>query len=134
MYELLKDGVTNPGLSLLAQAVAEYPDVDGLVLLIRLEIQHRRSFMSWRTIDSVATEHILSEDWKGAYNVVPIPAVELRQKLLAMTTDGGPADAAARCLRRIDELRDEYGMPDSEPRHPDLASGRPWPIMIPADE
>jgi hypothetical protein len=51
-----------------------------------------------------------------------------------MTTDGGPTDAAARCLRHIDELRDEYGMPDSEPRHPDLASAKPWPILIPADE
>jgi hypothetical protein len=23
----------------------------------------------------------------------------------------------------------EYGLPEGEPRHPDLASGRPWPMM-----
>jgi hypothetical protein len=108
--------------------------VDGLVLLIKLEIQHKRSFLSWRTIDSLVTEHIPVEGSQSTYNVAAIPAVELRQRLLAMTADGGPTDAAARCLRHIDELRDEYGMPDSEPRHPDLASGRPWPILIPADE
>lgn len=134
VYQLLEDGATTAGLELLAYAVAESPDVDGLALLIKLEIQHKRSFLSWRTIESLVTEHIPVEGSQGTYNVTPIPAVELRQRLLAMTTDGGPTDAAARCLRQIDELRDEYGMPDSEPRHPDLASGRPWPILIPADE
>lgn len=134
VYRLLKDGATTAGLELLAYAVAESPDVEGLVLLIKLEIQHKRSFLSWRTIDSLVTEHIPVEGSQGAYSVVPVPAIELRQRLLAMTMDGGPSDAAARCLRHIDELRDEYGMPDSEPRHPDLASGRPWPILIPVDE
>lgn len=134
IYQLLKDGVTTAGLELLAYAVAASPDVDGLVLLIKLEIQSKRSFLSWRTIDSLVTEHIPVEGSQGTYNVAPIPATELRKRLLAMTTDGGPTDAAARCLLHIDELRDEYGMPDSEPRHPDLTSGRPWPILISADE
>lgn len=134
VYQLLKDGATTAGLELLAYAVAESPDLDGLVLLIKLEIQHKHSFLSWRTIDSLVTVHIPVEGSQGTYNVTPIPAGELRKRLLAMTTDGGPTDAAARCLRHIDELRDEYGMPDSEPRHPDLASGRPWPILMPADE
>jgi hypothetical protein len=45
-----------------------------------------------------------------------VPAVKLRQKLLAMTTSGGEDDPAARCLNFIDELRDEYGAPEAEPR------------------
>jgi hypothetical protein len=134
VYHLLKDGAPTAGLTLLSEAVAEYPDTDGLLLLIKLEIQHNRSFMSWRTIESLVTEHVPSEDWQGAYNIVPVAAVDVRRKLLVITADGGPMDAAARCLRRIDEFRDDYGVPDSEPRHPDLASGRPWPIMIPADD
>lgn len=134
VYELLKNGATSSGLELLAQAVSESSDAEGLVLLIKLEIQHNRSFLSWHTVESLVTEDIPVEGARGAYNVAPIPAVELRQRLLAMTTDGGPSDAAARCLRRIDELRDEHRIPDSEPRHPDLASGRPWPILMPADK
>ncbi|WP_438826512.1 hypothetical protein [Ruegeria atlantica] len=35
------------------------------------------------------------------------------------------------CLNLIDQLRDEYGAPESEPRLPDLASGRRWPILKP---
>lgn len=131
VYQLLKDGATTPGLALLGQTVAETPDADGLQLLIKIEIEHKRSFISWRTIENVVTEHVPSENWKGAYDIVPVPAIELRRKLLAMTTDGGDTDVAARCLRQIDEIRDDYGTPDSEPRHPDLASGKPWPIILP---
>ena len=131
VYELLKVGATKPGLALLAQAVAKNPDVDGLLLLIKIETEHKSSFISWRTIEHLVTEHVPSEDSKGAYEVIPVPAVELRRKLLALTTDGGPMDAAARCLNQIDKIRDDYGTPDSEPRHPDLASGKRWPIMIP---
>ena len=48
-----------------------------------------------------------------------------------MTTDGGPRDFAARVLREIDRIRDENGGPEDEPRHPDLAAGKPWPIIVP---
>ncbi len=41
-------------------------------------------------------------------------------------------DVATRYLNQIDKIRDDYGSPDSELRHPDLASGKPWPIMMPA--
>jgi hypothetical protein len=138
VYDLLQDGAITPGLALLAQAVVEAPDTDGLLLLINIEMEHKRSFISWDTctipvgtIGKVVTKYRPSEKWKGAKEVVPTPAIELRRRLLAMTTDGGPTDAAARCLNQIDKIRDEYGAPDSEPRHPDLASGKPWPIMVP---
>jgi hypothetical protein len=134
VYHLIRDGAMTPGLALLAQAVAEDPDADGLLLLIKIEIEHKRSFITWHTIENVVTEHAPSEGWKGAYSVVPVPAVELRQKLLAMTTDGGPTDIASRCLNQIDKIRDDYGTPDSEPRHPDLSAGKPWPIMLPDPE
>lgn len=129
VYQLLEDGVMTPGLALLAEAVAEAPDATGLLLLIKIKKRHKRSFSSALTIEKVVTEHLPSENWKGAYNVVPIPAAELRRKLLAMVEDGGRMDAAARCLNQIDEIRDQYGVPDSEPRHPDLASGKRWPVM-----
>ena len=116
---------------LLARAVSENPDTEGLLLLIDIENQQKHSVLGWHTIENVVTEHIPAENWSGAYNVVPVPAVELRQRLLAMTTDGGPADAAARCLNVIDAIRDEHGQPVLELRHPDLASGKPWPIMTP---
>lgn len=125
IYQLLVKGSSPPGLALLAQAVAEAPDADGLLLLIK----HNPSFISRLTIERVVTEHVPSEDLQGAYSIVPAPGGELRQKLLAMTVTGNRTAVATHCLHLIDEIRDDYGAPDSEPRHPDLASGKQWPIM-----
>ncbi len=134
VYVLLEKAVNTQGVAVLAHAVEESPDSEGLLLLVRREGERKTTLPSWRAVENVVTEHIPAEGWKGAYNVVPIPAVELRRKLLAMTTDGGPRDAAARCLRLIDQLRDEYGAADSEPRHPDLQSGKAWPVMTPVED
>ena len=130
VYEVLEREPPPPGLPVLAEAVAENPDADDLVLLVQLAIKHKRIFASWMTIERAVTEQVPSETWKGSYHVVPIPAVDLRQKLMAMTTDGGPNDTAARYLIKIDKIRDTYGVPESEPRHPDIASGKAWPILV----
>lgn len=122
---LLKDGPTSQHLELLAHVVAENPGTEELIMLIDFEIKTGRSFVPWQSIRNAVTKHVPSESWKGAYDVVPVPAVELRQRLLEMTT-GGVVDPAARALNIIDELRDDYGAPEAEPRHPDLKSGRPW--------
>ena len=53
------------------------------------------------------------------------------KQLLAMTTTGGADDVAARVLNAISKIRDEHGSPDNVPRHPDLASGRAWPMLTP---
>lgn len=91
---------------------------DGFLLLVKFENELSRSFVDWRTIEGVVTQHVPAEDWQGAYNIVPVPVFELRRKLFAMTTDGGPSDAAARRLNQIDWIRDEHGLPEEEPRHP----------------
>lgn len=131
VYGLLKDGVTSKPLALLARAISESPDTEGLLLLIDIENKQMLSLVGRYTIETIVSEHVPVENWGGAYNVVPVPAIEVRQKLLAMTTDGGPTDAAARWLNVIDAIRDEHGKPVSEPRHPDLGSGKPWPILTP---
>jgi hypothetical protein len=131
VYELLKDGPTSKPLALLASAVAEDPGTDGILMLIDFEIKTGRSFISWSAIENAVTERVPAENWEGAFEIVPIPMAKLRRKLLAMTQSGGRDDPAARCLNIIDKLRDDYGAPETEPRHPDLASGRPWPILTP---
>lgn len=130
VYSLLKNGIS-PKVALLARAVAEGNDPDGLLLLVDLEGRLQRPLIPWQTIRRAITEHVPSEHWRGAFDVLPVVATELRRKLLAMTTNGGPHDSAARVLREIDRVRDENGAPEDEPRHPDLASGKPWPILVP---
>ncbi|WP_198912163.1 NACHT domain-containing protein [Acetobacter sicerae] len=127
--EILEECPTNEATALLAHTVGESPEADDLLMLVECEIKTGRLFLNWRSIQLAVTEQVSSKDWQGAYNIVAIPAVELRQKLLALT-DSVPADAPpARCLNAIDKIRDEYGAPETEPRHPDLASGRTWPIL-----
>ena len=129
--ELLKDGPTSKHLELLAYTLGENPEADDLLLLLNAEINTGRKFLGRQPVEKVVTAHVPSEDWKGAYNVVPVPATELRTILLKLTSNGGVDDPAARCLNTIDKLRDEYGAPENEPRHPNLSSGRSWPILTP---
>lgn len=131
VYNLLKGGPTTKQLALLASAIAEDPGTDGVLMLTEFEIKTGRSFAVRQAVERVVTQHVPTDNWEGAYNIVPVPAVELRRKLLAMTSGGGNDDPAARCLNLIDRLRDDYGAPEAEPRHPDHASGRPWPILKP---
>ena len=85
--------------------------------------------MAWQSIQNAVTERVPVKNWENAYNFVPVPAVELRGKLLAVTSDGGKDDPAARYLDLIDNLRDEHDAPESKPRQSNLASGKPWPIL-----
>lgn len=71
-----------------------------------------------------------SETWQNAFELVPEPAAHLRKALFNRTALPASAALAKACLIRIDELRDDYGLADGEPRHPDLASGRPWPVSV----
>ena len=120
-----------PGMAILAQALAENPDQEGLMVLIQLEMKHHQGFASHLTIQRAIVEQVPSKAWRGSFELVPVPAIELRRRLLAMTTDGGPNDVAARYLSTIDSMREDYGIADAEPRHPDISTGRQWP-MIPS--
>jgi hypothetical protein len=59
----------------------------------------------------------------------PVPLPELRKALFAITRDDSPATAALATagLGAIDDLRDECGPSEFEPRHPGVESGQPWP-------
>ena len=132
VHELLKDGPTTKQLDSLAAAIAEDPGSDGVLMLIGFEKKSRRSYLGRLSVENVVCERVPAEDWEDAYNIVPVAATELRRKLLAMADDGGRDDPAARCIKLIDKLRDKYGAPESEPRHPDITSGKAWPILASA--
>lgn len=130
LYQLIREQPFNHGISKLAGAIAENPDTEGLLLLIELEMTQQENWANWRTVQRVITESIPIENSTGIYEVRPSSAKGLRKKLLALTTDGSNTDIAAKYLRVVDSIRDEYGTPTTENRHPDLKSGKPWPIVI----
>lgn len=130
VYDCLRNHPDKPGMVMAAGVVAESPDEDGLILLVERQINNRRTTMGWRTIEQMVTDQIPVDGWQGSYEVVPRPAHSLRRRLLAMASDGGRTDVAARWLEEIDKIRDEHGRPELEPRHPDLESGKAWPIIL----
>jgi hypothetical protein len=116
------------GAQTLAQALGANLDIDGLLLLLGRP-EPWRYIHRLNGLERLLTRRIEVGDWTNTFEIVPVDATELRRTLLARTSDGGADDWAAWCLREIDEIRDDYGAPDNEPRHPDLASGKPWPII-----
>jgi len=82
-------------------------------------------------IEDYVTHREPVDESSNMFNIVPSFAGEIRKRLLEMSVnDTERNEAAARVLASIDRLRDKYGRPESEPRHPDLESSIPWPVEI----
>ena len=81
-------------------------------------------------IGTTPTSRQPAEGWPSAYSVEPANAARLRSTLFEMAySDQERRTAAKALLEWIDDLRDDYGRPDDEPRHADIDSGRPWPML-----
>lgn len=112
-------------------ALAEAPTTDDLLLLIDLYVADGTSVdgRMGQVVRKLALAEQAHEDWRGAYELVPEQLNDLRKQLFAMTALGSPATSlASACLNAIGAIRDEYGAPKDERRHPDIASDRPWPL------
>ena len=129
VYDCLSNATESAGATLLAQAVAQSPDEQGFWTLFRQESAHGARFITNLTIEKLLTTRTPVDAEGRVFSIDPSPAVQLRRGLLAAVTDGGPRDLAARYLTEVDEIRSIFGVPESEPRHPDLASGKPWPFV-----
>lgn len=130
VYQRYECQPAGPGRDILEHAIAEAADADGLLLLVHsYAVQGKPASYLHSAVKHVAVDYRPSADWVGATEVFSVPVTELRKRLFAMTKDDAPeARLAADCLTTIDELRDEYGPAEAEPRHPDIDSGRPWPL------
>jgi hypothetical protein len=129
-YPALTNG---PGKEIIARAISEAPDIDGIMLLVKDSAAQNRPFR--QTVLYQALQHALtgqrpSSQWRGMQEVFGIPSPELRQKLFALVLHGGAlSELAVACLNAIDDIREHYGEAESESRHPDITAGRPWPII-----
>jgi hypothetical protein len=118
------------------RALSEFADEETLVLLVRGYAASGKNFDGQlaRAVERAVTIHEPVEGWSNAYEVVSKPATELRKQLFAMYADGkAHAEIARDCLVYIDKLRDENRRPDLEPRHPDISTGKPWPLSLSSD-
>jgi hypothetical protein len=116
--------------SVLEETLAQAGTPDALVALIQGYGTQGRAFDQRlaRAAERLALGRRLSDQFSGAYELFGVPLGELRRDLFRMTTTEGPESTLAlQCLLEIEQVRDEHGRLDAEPRHPDLESGRPWP-------
>jgi hypothetical protein len=114
------------------QTLAKSPDpISILAMVSRYAAAGRRFDGALRSaIEGVALEKRSVAGMTGAYALYPTAVNELRTRLFKLIAAGRPEAAIAEaCLAAIDRLRDEHGRPQEEPRHPDIRSGRPWPVV-----
>jgi len=116
--------------ALIEHLFAKLGDVDCFLALVQGYAWQNKRFdgLLDLAIRDIALRKEPVEGWSGAYQYQPVAIVMLRKDLFAML-NGTPQEAtlAAACLSAIDQIRDEHGSVASEPRHPDIESGRRWP-------
>ena len=130
-FATLDDG---PATSVLEYAIAEAADTDGVLLLTRQGASRKKRFRSTTlstALRNVFIGHTPIEP-SGMQSSYSRPAPGLRKCLFHLVTSGDIAEArlASECLRAFDEIRDDYGNVESEPRHPDITTGVPWPKLV----
>jgi hypothetical protein len=125
-YEAEGDG---PAKNLLEAVVAKLGDPAALMTIIRSYSARRKPFDgSLRfAIEGVAVGQRPAPGWANAYEEFSVEMPQLRKQLFAMLEIQSEQALASACLTTIDELRDQHGRTDAEPRHPDIDSNRPWP-------
>ena len=133
--QLYQEYERNPGTAqgaLFEQTISEIAEKDGVLVLVRGHARQNKAFPGalYSAIRNVAEGTKPSATWAGASEVFSRGVQDLRKELFGMTIgDLTVAQLAAACLTAIDQIRDDHGPAESEFRHPDIDTGRPWPIL-----
>lgn len=86
----------------------------------------------WDQLESAFLERRPCEQISNAFTQHARPSNELRERLFNMANeDEKRRKSAFKLLGQIEAWRLEHGRPIGEPRHPNLASGQPWPSKEP---
>jgi hypothetical protein len=133
MAELLRCYPTAVGSAreVIELAIVELGIPDGVLALARDRARRQQPYdgILQRAIREAGLAEKPAEGSSSYHELHPVPLTGLRRDLFAMLSGTAAEAAVARtCLTAIDELRDDYGAPEFEPRHPDITSGRPWPL------
>jgi hypothetical protein len=137
VYERFPKVTDSPAKSILEYAIAKAADANGVLLLVRVCATQDKRFRGSALY--TALRHVLVGqtpiESSGMQQLYSLPAPELRKNLFAMVVNGNAAETrlATECLTIIDEIRDDYGNVESEPRHPNIAMGVPWPQIVLVD-
>lgn len=119
--------------AILESALAELADAEVIPVLIRSYAADKKPFDGslYKAVRDIAVGERPIAKWSGAFEQFSVPLAALRKQLFGLFAANDSQSALAEaCLITIDELRDEHGRIDEEPRHPDIESERPWPKEV----
>jgi hypothetical protein len=134
VYNAYKGLKRTPIKELIERAIMEKPDAEGILILINECAADGRSPRN-TPLYSALRRHIIgeraSQHWIGANELYSVPAHELRKSIFEVFRTGNENEAqlAKECLVAFDDIRDEYGVAELEPRHPDIKTRVPWPCV-----
>ena len=129
-YEQIAVG---PPKEILEATLIEVADASTILALVRSLAARKQPYDGRLTkaIEKLGIGKRPAIGWRGAFEQFSVPLVEFRKELFAMVQAGrAEADLAEARLNKIEKLRDEHGRISDEPRHPDIASGHPWPKEV----
>ncbi|MGN8019772.1 NACHT domain-containing protein [Phyllobacterium sp. 22229] len=93
--------------------------------------RHIISQFGWNARSKILYVHQPSDIGSSSSTLIPRDLSELRKGLFSLIRSSDPESAkfAADYLIQIDAENDQEGGFDVGPRHPDISSGRPWPLV-----
>lgn len=126
-YRGLSPGPTRQTLEM---AMDDLADEEVFMVLFEGQVGSPQAFGGLaQSIRNLAIGRKESDEIDGAFEEFSRPLTDLRARLFSMLPANDERSALAKeCLVAIDDHRDEYGRVGDEPRHPDITTGRAWPI------
>jgi hypothetical protein len=87
--------------------------------------------VGWNSRSRILYTHKPTGPGTSSYELIPRNIATLRKGLFGLTLSGDPDTAtfAKDFLEHVDAERDAEGGFDAGPRHPDISSGLPWPVV-----
>jgi len=118
VYDRCENQPGAPGSQILEAAIADAADDAGVLLLLRSQARQGKTVMGplGTAIRHVAEGSRPSPYGAGSREMFSVGVPQLRKDLFALTNnDGVEARLAIAALNAIDEIRDDYGVAESEP-------------------
>jgi hypothetical protein len=120
--------------SILEMTIAEDASDDGIMTLVAVnasEGRHLRATSLPSALQNLLVGRRNSSSFRGMQEMYGLPAGDIRRRLFYVVLTGTPAEVslATSCLDEIDEIIDRYGAGESDRRHPDITTGKPWPSL-----
>ena len=121
---------TGPARALLERLFGELGDADDLIAMVQKYAATGQPYDGRMdaAIRATALRNDPVEEGSNSFYIYPASIARIRKYLFGWLRDTPQEAALAKsCLIATDVLRDDYGIAPDDPRHPDVASERPWP-------